>query len=233
MSKIKNIDKFFENSLSAGVEKIDCFNFLKFNPKIDIQLNEFLAPAIGLALRGNGMASLNINLMPAEHLRYKRMKRRMPYILGSFIIIFLLLGSFFLFSLNKYYSMKDYLKVLDGKISNFQKNEKTVNDADAHIRSYRDKIEVMRDVLSNKHTVVFVLEDIASAMPGKIWIKSLNFDLEKKSIALEGNSIDDLKSIGEFQKKLQENGMIKNVKIETVGKLGNNLISFSMSISLK
>ena len=233
LSKIKNIDKFFENSLSVSVEKMDCFNFLKFDPKIDLQLNEFIAPAIGLALRGNGRASLNINLMPAEHLQYKRMKKKMPYVLGAFMMIFLLLISFFSFSLSKYYASKDYMKVLDGKISNFQKNEKAVNDAAGLIREYRDKIEVMREALSTKNTVVFILEDIALAMPGKIWIKSLNFDLEGKSIAIEGNSIDDLESIGEFQSKLQKAGMIKNVKIETVGKLGNNLMSFSMSISLK
>ena len=233
LSKIKNIDKFFENSLSVRVEKMDYFNFLKFDPKIDMQVNEFLGPAIGLALRGNGMAPLNINLLPTEHLQYKRMKKKIPYVLGSFVMIFLLLLGFFSVSLNKYYSLKDYLEVLGRKAALFKANEKTLKDADDHIRRYTEKIKVMRETLSAKHALVFMLEDIALAMPGKIWIKSLNFDLEKNRIALEGISANDLDSIGDFQQKLQKKTMIKNVKIKTVGKGSNNIMSFSMSILLK
>ncbi|MCG2712444.1 MAG: type IV pilus assembly protein PilM [Candidatus Omnitrophica bacterium] len=232
-SKIKNIDKFFENSLSASVEKMDYFNFLKFNPKMDMQLTEFLGPAIGLALRGNGMAPLNVNLLPAEHLQYKRMKKKIPYVLGSLMMIFLLLIGFFCVSLARYYSLKDYLEVLQQKAALLKANEKTVNEADNFIRRYREKMQIMRQTLSAKHALVFMLEDIALAMPGKIWIKSLNFDLEKDSISLEGISADDMDSIGDFQQKLEQQTMIKNVKIETVGKAGNNVMSFSISILLR
>ncbi|MFH1093179.1 MAG: type IV pilus assembly protein PilM [Candidatus Omnitrophota bacterium] len=232
LSKIKNIDKFFESSLSVNVEKIDYFSFLKFDPKIDMQVNEFIGPAIGLALRGNGMVPLNVNLLPAEHLQYKRIKKRIPYVLGSFGIIFLMLFGFFYVSLNKYYLFKSYLNKLQMKTDLFENSEKTINEADNHIRAYREKIQIMRKALSAKHVLVFMLEDIALAMTDKIWIKSLNFDFENNSISLEGISTDDLDSIGEFQQKLQKNTMIKNVKIETVGKTGNNTMSFSISISL-
>ncbi len=232
LSKIKNIDKFFENRFSVGVEKIDYFNFLKFDPKIDMQVNEFLGPAIGLALRGNGMAPLNVNLLPSEHLQCRRIKKKIPYILGTFVIIFLLLLGFFCVWLNEYYSLKNYVEGLDQKTAQYEANEKTLKDADNHIQKYREKIKVMREALSAKHALVFMLEDLALAMPGKIWIKGLNFDQEKNLIALEGSSTGGLDSIGDFQQKLQEKSMIKKVKIETVGKGSNNVMSFSMSIWL-
>ncbi len=233
LSKIKNIDKFFENSLSVKVEKMDYFNFLKFDPRIDMQVNEFLGPAIGLALRGNGMAPLNVNLLPAEHLQYKRVKKKIPYVLGCFVVIFLFLLAAFSVFLNNYLSLKDYLVKLDKKADMFKANEKTLKDADNHIRDFSEKIKIMREMLSAKQVLVFMLEDIALAMPDKIWIKSLNFDMEKKVVTLEGNSSEDLDTISDFQEKLQEKTMIKNVKIETVGKESNDVLSFSMSVFLK
>lgn len=233
LSKIKNIDKFFENSLSVNVVKMECFNFLKFDPKIDIQANEFLGPAIGLALRGNGMSPLNVNLLPPEHLQYKRMKKKSPYIIGSFVIVFLILLGFLSVGLHKYYSVKDYLQLLETKVSSFKENEKAIQETEENIQKSRNKIEVMTKALSNKHKLVFMLEDIALTMPGKVWIQNLSFDLEKKSIFLEGISIDDLNIIGDFQKRLQKTIEIENVKIETVGKLSSNMMSFSMNISLR
>ncbi len=232
LSKIKNIDKFFENSLSVSVEKMDCFSFLTFDPKIDMQMNEFLGPAIGLALRGNGMAPLNINLLPSEYLQYKSMKKKSSYILGSFFIIFLLLAGFLTVRLNNYYFRKEYLSLLENKVLVFKKHEKTIKETDDIIRKYRDKIEVMRQACSDKHALVFMLEDIAVAMPGKIWIKNLNFKLDEKLITLEGISSDGLDCVGDFQNKLRNNTMIKNVKIETAGKVSINVLSFSMSILL-
>ncbi len=231
-SKIKNIEKFFENSLSGSVEKIDFFSFLKFDPKIDMQVNEFIGPAIGLALRGNGMSPLNVNLLPPEHQQYKRMKKKIPYILGSLLIIFLLFVVFLAATLNSYYSHKDHLKLAEEKVLAFKKSEKTIKATDDDIRKVREKIAVLRQVLSEKNALIFMLEDIALAIPGKIWINSMNFDQPMKSVTLTGISIDDLECIGDFQRKLQNNITVQSVKIETVGKVNNDVMSFSMSILL-
>ncbi len=233
LSKIKNIDKFFENSLSVKVEKLDYFNFLKFNPKIDMQINEFLGPAIGLALRGNVRAPSNINLLPTEHLKYKRLKKKSPYIVGAFLVIFLMLFSFFCVSWQKQLLLKEYLKKLNVKVSVYNKNEKALEELDKYINDYTQKIKVMSEALFAKNALVFVLEDIAQSMPEKIWIKSLNFDLGKNMIALVGNSDRNLNSIGKFQRRLREKEMIKDAKIETIGKSPDDMITFSFTVSLK
>ena len=115
----------------------------------------------------------------------------------------------------------------------YNKNEKILRKADKDINDYTQKIKVMSEALFAKSALVFVLEDIAQSMPEEIWIRSLNFDLGKNIILLIGNSDRNLDRIGEFQRRLKENEMIKDAKIETIGKSGNNRIAFSFTISLK
>jgi len=231
VSKLTNIDKFFETSLSVKVKKIDYFDTLRFHPNADIALNEVLGPAIGLALRGHGRSSLNINLMPQEYLKFRRLKKKIPYLLGTAVVVCLLLMSFLVQGINRHIILSNYLKKIDGESLVWKKNAGTLAALKKDINAEKNSIRSIGETLFIKQKIASIAENIAESLPQPVWITALDISLEKNKTSLEGKTADDLNNIGEFKERLQKTQTLKNVKIETVGKDEGETINFSFTAS--
>jgi Tfp pilus assembly protein PilN len=232
VSKIENIDKFFENSLSIPAEKVDYCNFLNFHPDVDIRPNELLGASIGLALRGMGRSALNINLLPSEQLQIKKFRQKKPFIICSCILAFFTLLSYNQFVLNRYFLNRDYLKLLKSMKIKYQQVQKPLEQLSAEISGYEDKLNTITRVFTRKFSVIRAVDAIARALPESVWMESLTIDLDNNSLLLQGKCQANLNEIGLFRKSLQEKVFFKDVRIETIGKDKGNQITFSFKIVL-
>jgi type IV pilus assembly protein PilM len=233
ISKIVNVDRFFENSLSLQVEKIDYFNLLSFSPEIDLSINEFLGPALGLALRGHGRSALNINLLSQEHLQVRNFKKKIPYIVTSCVCLALFFLCLFLSSMSKNSMLKNYLNKLDKKVSEYKQSLEKVEKLEAGISDAEKRCKAMNNIVVSRFKAINVLNQITQSMPGIIWINSLDMDLDLNTIVLNGNCGQDLNSVDVFQKEISSKDIFDKVRIDTVGKNEKGSIDFSLTIFIK
>ncbi len=232
VSKTPNIDKFFENSLAIPTQIIDYFSFLSVHPKVDMQTNEFLGTALGLALRGAGRSVLNIDLLPPERMRIKNFRKKRPFIIFSSVFLFLILLSFGSAVLNQYFLSKRYLNALKSEVSKYEKIKGPLDRLEADVLAYENKLKTIAEALNKKYTGVLVLDNIVGSVPKSIWLEELNIDLDGRYIFLQGRCQADLNEIGLFQDALQEKDIFQSVQIKTVGKDDAGKITFSLKIKL-
>ncbi|MFH2137158.1 MAG: type IV pilus assembly protein PilM [Candidatus Omnitrophota bacterium] len=233
VSKLENIDKFFENSLSIPAEKVDFFSVLNVHPDVDVQKNEFLGGAIGAALRGMGRSAVNINLLPQEQLRINRFAKKKPFIIASVVFLLLILVSSNIFIFKKYFLNRRYFDKVELAVTQYQRNEKNQEQIQAEISGYNKRVEDMSRAFVNKYSAVNTIESLAQAMPDSIWIKSLTANWEKDSLELHGYCEGPLVEIGTFQESLKQKDNILDASIVTVGKEEAGKIGFSMRVSLR
>ncbi|MBU1045006.1 MAG: type IV pilus assembly protein PilM [Candidatus Omnitrophica bacterium] len=230
VSKVDNIDKFFENSLSLPVEKLDYFNFLGFSQKVDMSINEFFGPAIGLALRGHGRSMLNINLLSQEYLKKKNFSKKIPFILSAFVFLGLILLGFFMLLLSKNAELSDYFKKINNQVNQYEQSAKQLDALKQDINEIQKNQKSMNAIINARYQAIEILSKITQAMPGAVWIKNLDLNLELKTIVLEGNCGKDLNAVDHFQNKIKSQDIFKDVKLNTVGKQADGSIDFSMTI---
>jgi len=232
VSRIENVDKFFENSLSIPTEKIDYFGFLSSSRKIEVEVNEFLGSAIGLALRAVGRSNLNINLLPPEQLQSNKFRKKRPFIIAAGVCLCLILLSVGVFLINKNAISARYLNVLEHKLTAYEQNKEAITQVESVISLYKRRSKTMAEALAARYTAGLILSNIADVMPKSIWIENLDMDLEHNYVLLQGNCEENLNVIGSFQKKLEKKDIIKDIKIDTVGKSQDGDIAFSFKIEL-
>ncbi|MFH1062074.1 MAG: type IV pilus assembly protein PilM [Candidatus Omnitrophota bacterium] len=230
VSKIDNIDKFFENSLSLPVEKLDYLNFLGFHHKIDLSLNELLGPAIGLALRGHGRSVLNINLLSQEHLQKKTFKKKIPFIVSTCAAFSLFLLGLLMLIASKNSQLASYLEILNNTITKYEQATKQLDDLQKEINTTQNSHKAMSKIVSERYDAIEILSLLTQTMPGAVWIRSLNLDLELNAIVIEGNCGQDLNALDSFQNQIKSQEIFKDVKVNTVNKKEDGTIDFSLSI---
>lgn len=230
VSKIDNIDKFFENSLSLPVEKLDYLNFLGIHHKLDLSLNELLGPAIGLALRGHGRSVLNINLLSQEHLLKKTFKKKIPFIVTACAALGLLLLGLMLLAASKNSQLAIYLEKLENKVTEYEQTAKQLDDLQKNISVVQNTHKAMSKIIYERYDAIEILSLLTQSMPGAVWIRSLNLDLELNTIILEGNCGDELNALDSFQKQIESQEVFKDVKVNTVNKIEDGTIDFSLSV---
>jgi type IV pilus assembly protein PilM len=230
VSKIDNIDKFFENSLALPVEKLDYLNFLGFHHKIDLSINELLGPAIGLALRGHGRSVLNINLLSQEHLKNKNFEKKIPFILGSCAAFLLCILGLFMLFLSKNSELSGYLGKLDERVIKYEQAAKQLEDLQKDINTIQSSQKTMYKILDERYDAIEILSLITQAMPGAVWIHSFNLDLELNTLGLEGNCGQDLNAVDNFQKQIKSQKSFKDAKVNTVDRKEDGTIDFALSI---
>ncbi len=230
VSKIDNIDKFFENSLSLPVEKLDYLNFLGVNNKLDVSMNEFLGPAIGLALRGHGRSVLNINLLSQEHLQKTRFNKKIPYILSAGIFLGLILLSMLGLISSKNSVLSYYLKKLSNQVNRYELTTQKIDGLQKDINKIQNNQKAMKSLLSARYSAIEILSMITQSMPGAVWIKNLDLDLELNTIVLEGNCGKNLSTVDSFQNDIKLKDIFSDVKVNTVDKKADGSIDFSLII---
>ncbi|MDD5745657.1 MAG: type IV pilus assembly protein PilM [Candidatus Omnitrophica bacterium] len=232
VSKIENIDKFFENSLAIPTEKVDYFNFLHFRSSVEVNVNEFVGPAIGLALRGQGRSLMNLNLLPPEELQYKSIKRKIPFLIGSagaiLLFLFMLLG----FVNHERQLNENYLRVLETIAGRFDRDKETFSRNQIELARLRNRIGAITPILSGKREPVTVLEKIGAAMPESVWVNELSIVESERRVRISG-SAETIRDIEVFQQRLSASEGIQDVAVAKVGKEGDNLVSFSLTVQLR
>ncbi|MBU4305963.1 MAG: type IV pilus assembly protein PilM [Candidatus Omnitrophica bacterium] len=233
VSKIENIDKFFENSLSLPAQKVDYLNFLSFHHKVELEYNELLGPALGLVLRGFGQANLNINLLPAEHLAAKDFKKKTPFIIGTCILAFLFTLNVSLLALHRYKIARAYEAKLENIVSSFEEEQSRLEKVRKSRRAYEESLADLTRILLDKHAAAFLLKRIAKAMPESVWLEDINIDLDIPQVKLNGRCDNNLGALNEFRQQLNAIEIVRDVNINTVGKeTDSDIITFSLALQL-
>jgi len=230
VSKTDNIDKFFENSLSLPVEKLDYLNFLGFDRKLDVSINEFLGPAIGLALRGHGRSVLNINLLSQEHLQKKNFNKKIPYIISSCVFFGLILLSIFIFVLSKNSALSEYSKKLGNEVDRYELATKKIENLQKDIDNVKNNQKAMSSLLNARYAVIGIISKVTKSMPGAVWIKNFDLDLDLNTIVLDGNCGRTLSTVDSFQNEIKNQDIFSDVKVKTVDKKLDGSIDFSLII---
>ncbi|MCP4650240.1 MAG: pilus assembly protein PilM [PVC group bacterium] len=233
VSKIENIDKFFENSLALKVEKIDYFDALSVHPDVNVGLNEFLGASIGSALRGMRRFVVNINLLPEEQLQIKSFKKKRPFIIASAGFLFLMLFVCNIFIFNKYFLNQGYVNEAAEQVFQYERSEKRQKQLEEVGAGYENTVALMSETFQRKYVAVLTIGYIAAVMPETIWIDSLEADWNGGSIGLRGFCSGDLEDVGLFQESLNGKDEFKEVQIGTVGKDDTGIINFSLALKLK
>ncbi|MBU1088022.1 MAG: type IV pilus assembly protein PilM [Candidatus Omnitrophica bacterium] len=230
VSKIDNIDKFFENSLSLSVEKLDYLNFLGFSSNIDVSINEFLGPAIGLALRGHGRSMLNINLLSQEHLQKKNFRKKVPFILSACVFLGLILLGFFMLLLSQNRQLLDYSNEINNQVDKYEQASKQLDALQKEINAVKNNQKALNVIIDARYLVIEILSEITKSMPGAVWIKNFDLNLELNTLVLEGNCGHDLNAVDYFQNQIKSQEIFKDVKVSTVDKKADGSIDFSLTI---
>ncbi|MFH1459952.1 MAG: type IV pilus assembly protein PilM [Candidatus Omnitrophota bacterium] len=233
VSKIENIDKFFENSLAAPVEKVDFLNLLDIHHKLDLELNEFLGPAIGLALRGYGRSSLNINLLPVEYFKINLVREKIPYVLAAGVLLLLIFLSTTIFLTAKYSILKSYEGKLKQFVQAYNEADRNITQLNQAISKYQGDIKIMQSQLKNKHAGITLIDFLAASMPKTIWASSLELDLANNTVLLEANTEQDLNVIDDFYQSLKKHPLIKTIKVDKLSKISEKVIKFSFFLELE
>ncbi|MCM8813301.1 MAG: pilus assembly protein PilM [Candidatus Omnitrophica bacterium] len=232
LSRIPQVERFFENSLNIPAEKIDYLNLLNFHPKADIQCSEYLGPAIGSTLRGYDRGILRVNLIPLPQQRLLDFRKKRPYWAALWLISLAGAAIALVLCGNVASLHRQHLTGLQSLIATYEANKQAVMQVDAEIAQYRQKLKKYITATKIRFTAVSVFEMMTRALPEQVWIQRLSVDVASGRVGLEGVCRRDVDAIALFQRNLKEQPLVAAVNIERVGKTAEDTIGFSFMVVL-
>jgi type IV pilus assembly protein PilN len=154
---------------------------------------------------------IRINLLPVREKRKKESARKM------FSILFLTLGltalilAVFHFSLsNQINDVQRQMTAYSEEIKRLQIDTKDVDKFKAEKEDLQRRLNIIYTLQRAKTGPVRVLDELVTALPGKLWLTSLrekNGKMEIKGIAM------DNQDIAKFMTNLEKAGVIRNVEL--------------------
>ena len=232
VSRTKNLAMFLQSSLSLPVEKINFFNFVAFNPRINLHVNEEIGSAIGLALRGMGRSALSINLLPEEQLQIREFRQKQAGILGG--ILCLVLSACFWagtqwFRLDR---SQKYVQQLQLQAQRFADNKQKLAAFESQMAQLKRQTAGWARVLVERHQAVAVWDAVARALPDGLWLTRMEFVPRSAALSLRGAGDDSLETVGAFQERLKQDPQFGDVRLDTMGKDADGKLTFSVSVTL-
>jgi type IV pilus assembly protein PilN len=154
---------------------------------------------------------IRINLLPVRAIKKKESTRQMFSVL--LLSIGLLVGIIVFFHL----SQLREISAMDAQIAAYNEESrrlrldaKDINKHKAEKEDYQRRLNKIHDLQRAKTGPVRVLDELAMALPAKLWLTSLkekDGKMELKGIAM------DNPTIAQFMTNLEKTGVIKNVEL--------------------
>ena len=154
---------------------------------------------------------IRINLLPVRALKKKESTRQMLSILVLSLGLLVIAIFFFHLSVSREISRIDTQIVsYNEEIKQLRVDTKDVSKFKAEKEDLQRRLNIIHTLQRAKTGPVRVLDELAMALPGRLWLTSLkekDGKMELKGIAL------DNPTIAEFMTKLEKSGVIKNVEL--------------------
>ena len=154
---------------------------------------------------------IHINLLPVRALKKKETTRQMFSTLFLSIGLLLIIIVFFHLSLTREISRMDaQIAAYNEEIKRLKIDTKDVSKFKAEKEDLQRRLNIIHTLERAKTGPLRVLDELAIALPGKLWLTSLkekDGKMELKGIAM------DNPTIAQFMTNLEKTGVIKNVEL--------------------
>jgi len=154
---------------------------------------------------------IRINLLPVRALKKKESTRQMLSILFLSVGLLIIVIVSFHFSLSREISrMEAQIAAHNEEIKRLKIDTKDVSKFKAEREDLQRRLNIIHTLQRAKTGPLRVLDELAMALPGKLWLVSLkekDGKMELKGIAM------DNPTIAQFMTNLEKTGRIKNVEL--------------------
>ena len=154
---------------------------------------------------------IHINLLPVRALKKKETTRQMFSTLFLSIGLLIIIIVFFHLSLTREISRMDaQIAAYNEEIKRLKMDTKDVSKFKAEKEDLQRRLNIIHTLERAKTGPLRVLDELAIALPGKLWLTSLkekDGKMELKGIAM------DNPTIAQFMTNLEKTGVIKNVEL--------------------
>lgn len=174
---------------------------------------------------------IRINLLPVRAIKKKRLIERQLYRIGSsFIFLFLLIGAVHYYQMNTVKALKMEIEKKEKELSVLKTKTGELTKVRDENKLIRQRLNIVKDLESNRTGPVRLFEDISRAIPEKAWLIKL-VDNENQILLTGSAESDD--DISTFMKNLEKLKDIKKVELEVLElALKDNYKSKSFSIKM-
>jgi len=154
---------------------------------------------------------IRINLLPVRAIKKKESTRQMFSVLFlSMGLLIVLIVFFHLSQLREISALDAQNTAYNDEIRRLRMDTKDVNKFKAEREDYQRRLNKIHELQRAKVGPVRVLDELAMALPGKLWLTSLK---EKDGkMELKGIAFDN-PTIAQFMTNLEKTGVIKNVEL--------------------
>ncbi len=154
---------------------------------------------------------IRINLLPVRALKKKETTRQM--LLVFFLSMLCVVAVIFMFHLslsNRLNKVETQITEYSEEIKKLKIDTKDVNKFKAEKEDLQKRLNIIYTLQRAKTGPVRVLDDLATSLPGRLWLTSLK---EKDGkMELKGLALDN-PTIAKFMVNLEKSGVIKNVEL--------------------
>ncbi|MFH1857263.1 MAG: type IV pilus assembly protein PilM [Candidatus Omnitrophota bacterium] len=215
-SKLKNIDKFFENNLKLKACFCDYLKKLKPTPgllKGDLlQYQHLMGVAIGLVLRTIIQPAVAINLIPSQLLKIREAKKKKKYIFGCGILaaasILLLNGQLIQKNLN----IEKEIKRIDAVLAEYNKFNEKIEAIEEATLPIDKKNELLKEFVRERDYWLNMFAEITSMLKEDTWLTNVKFE-DAKTILIEGQTTGSFLTVTQLKENIENGVFLKDVEI--------------------
>lgn len=194
-SILQYMDTFFREKLKVDVEFLNPFTGITLGPRVDAQkaASEFhqLAEAVGMAIRKNGGAQVEINLMPPNLVEKKTFRRRIPFFAVAGVA--LVIASFFALlagGVKSEYAEKSK-KDVERRLSRFDSTSKQIASEEESRAAVIADLEQYRKLIDDRTLMLQRLDAVRASMLPGMWIVSMTSNPGDTSIEIVCRGFSD------------------------------------------
>jgi len=163
---------------------------------------------------------IEINLLPPEILRQKKIKDFLLFVIISVfpVILICILFSFSLKEVAR--SVQRELTWSREKVSEYQPALKELEELKNKKVALQYRLSIIRDLVVNRSPWPLVLYEISNSLPDSIWLTRLAKNVQGKEqiITIEGFSLNQTVDIGKFVENLNKSSLFEEIAISVVSK---------------
>ena len=157
---------------------------------------------------------IRINLLPFRAARKKEnIKRQITIYALTVLLLFTAMAYMYLQLTSTLSNLKAEAARLKTELAGYEKTINKINELEKKVKEIRAKLEVIKELESNKTGPVHLLDEITIAVPkDKLWLTS--FKESNGSLILTGTAMDN-ETVALFMTNLQKSDYINTVDLES------------------
>lgn len=160
---------------------------------------------------------IRINLLPARLAKRKESIRQQASVAGlSTVLLFIVLGLFYFSIVWKISDLNTAIATEEKNIATFDKEIGELQNIENEKKVILQKLSIVRQLEIDKRRHLKIVNDIANAVPEKVWIESLKESGQVVTIMGFAGG-DDL--VADFMKSLEKNLVSWKVELEVVNQV--------------